>query len=66
MLDIPYCFKKSKSLKNGTFERPLFKFINILMTHGRFEKMSRFFSKNSYFLNLNGVLNSENLDLIKT
>ena len=45
MIDVPYCFKKSKSLKNGSFERPLLKFVNLFMRHGRQEKMNRFFSK---------------------
>lgn len=34
MVDMPMCFKKSKSLYSKTFELPLLKFINIIMRHG--------------------------------
>jgi len=34
MVDMPVCFKKSKSLYTKTFEIPLLKFSNILMREG--------------------------------
>lgn len=35
LIDMPICFKKSKSLYNKTFEIPLFKFLNLLMRRGQ-------------------------------
>jgi len=35
MVDMPLCFKKSKSLFNQTFEIPTLRFINFLMRHGK-------------------------------
>jgi hypothetical protein len=38
MIDVPICFKKSRSLKTKNFELPLLKFINFLMKKGKKEK----------------------------
>jgi len=38
MVDMPICFKKSKSLYSKTFELPLFKFINLIMRNGLRER----------------------------
>jgi hypothetical protein len=38
MIDMPICFKKSKSLYSKTFELPLLKFINLIMRKGLREK----------------------------
>ena len=39
MIDMPICFKKSKSLYSKTFELPLLKFTNLIMRHGMREKI---------------------------
>jgi len=39
LVDMPVCFKKSKSLYSKTFEVPLFKFTNIIMRHGKREQV---------------------------
>lgn len=51
MIDIPVCFKKTKSLKFKNFELPILKFINLLMRQGKKEKMNHivFFSFFSFF-----------------
>lgn len=41
MVDMPICFKKSKSLYTKTFELPLLKFINLIMRGGLKEKTLR-------------------------
>jgi hypothetical protein len=41
LIDIPICFKKSKSLKNKNFELPLMKFVNYLMKKGKKEQTTR-------------------------
>ncbi len=41
MVDMPICFKKSKSLYTKTFELPLLKFINLIMRRGLREKTLR-------------------------
>lgn len=41
MVDIPICFKKSKSLYSKTFELPLLKFVNLIMRKGLREKTLR-------------------------
>ena len=38
MIDMPICFKKSKSLYSKTFELPLLKFVNLIMRDGLREK----------------------------
>lgn len=38
MIDVPICFKKSKSLKSKNFELPLLKFSNFLMKKGKRDK----------------------------
>lgn len=63
LVDMPLCFKKSKSLYSKTFELPLLKFINLIMRRGFREKVlksltlsfSTFFKKylNNFDLNLN-------------
>lgn len=35
LIDMPLCFKKSKSLYTKTFELPLFKFTNLIMRQGK-------------------------------
>ncbi len=54
MIDVPICFKKSKSLKNKNFELPLLKFINFLMKKGKKEKLiiTLFQSFRLFFKNL--------------
>lgn len=39
LIDVPICFKKSKSLKTKNFELPLLKFSNFLMRKGKKEKI---------------------------
>ena len=39
MVDVPICFKKSKSIKSKNFELPLLKFSNFLMKKGKREKI---------------------------
>lgn len=39
LVDMPVCFKKSKSLYSKTFEIPFFKFTNIIMRHGKREQV---------------------------
>jgi ribosomal protein S7 len=39
MIDVPICFKKTKSIKFKNFELPLLKFTNLLMRKGKKEKM---------------------------
>lgn len=41
MVDMPICFKKSKSLYSKTFELPLLKFVNLIMRRGLREKTLR-------------------------
>lgn len=43
MIDVPICFKKSKSLKTLNYGLKLFKFINFLMRNGLKEKIFKFF-----------------------
>lgn len=45
MIDVPICFKKSKSLKFKSFELPLLKFLNFLMKKGKKEKINKIFFK---------------------
>ena len=54
LVDMPICFKKSKSLYNTTFEIPLFKFLNLLMRRGQRTQTLKFVTKgfNSIFLQL--------------
>lgn len=54
LVDMPICFKKSKSLYNTTFEIPLFKFLNLLMRRGQRTQTLKFVTKSfdSLFLNL--------------
>lgn len=55
MIDVPICFKKSKSLKFKTFELPLLKFSNFLMKKGKREKITRllFQTMRFFFLSQN-------------
>ena len=39
MIDVPICFKKTKSVKLKNFELPVLKFTNLLMRKGQKEKM---------------------------
>lgn len=39
LVDMPVCFKKSKSLYSKTFEIPIFKFTNLIMRHGKREQV---------------------------
>jgi len=54
LIDMPICFKKSKSLYNTTFEIPLFKFLNLLMRRGQRTQSLKFVTKSfdTLFLNL--------------
>lgn len=69
MIDVPICFKKSKSLTTKNFELPLLKFSNFLMRKGKKEKITRilfysfrFFFKNQITSNLK--TNNENMHLL--
>jgi hypothetical protein len=42
MIDVPICFKKSKSLKYKNFELPFLKFINLLMRQGKKEQITTY------------------------
>lgn len=44
-IDVPTCFKKSKSLTFKTFELPLIRFFNLIMRKGQRDKTTRFFLK---------------------
>ena len=44
-IDVPTCFKKSKSLSFKTFELPFIKFFNLIMRHGRRDQSIRLFFK---------------------
>jgi hypothetical protein len=48
MVDVPICFKKSKSIKTKNFEFFFLKFNNLLMRDGKREKTLRLFL-NSFF-----------------
>jgi hypothetical protein len=53
MVDVPICFKKSKSLYSQTFELPLMKLVNIVMRKGLKLKVSNVFNFNFFnFFNL--------------
>lgn len=41
LIDMPICFKKSKSLYSKTFELPLLKLTNLVMRHGNREQVIR-------------------------
>ena len=45
LIDMPLCFKKSKSLYNKTFEIPLFKFLNLLMRRGQRTQTLKFVTR---------------------
>lgn len=45
LIDVPICFKKSKSLKKKNFELPVLKFCNFLMKQGKKEKIFKYFFK---------------------
>lgn len=47
LIDVPICFRKSKSLYNPTFELPLLKLYNILMRRGQKRQVMKFFSTSS-------------------
>jgi len=66
MIDVPICFKKSKSLTTKNFELPLLKFSNFLMKKGKKEKIIHiiFSAFRSFFKNqtlINSKKNNENL-----
>jgi len=42
LIDMPICFKKSKSLYSKTFELPLLKFVNLIMRKGYRTKMIKY------------------------
>ncbi len=44
LIDVPTCFKKSKSLYNTSFELPFLKCINILMRHGNKNQVFKVFN----------------------
>lgn len=44
MIDVPACFKKSKSLYNVSFELPFLKCINVLMRHGKKNQILKLFN----------------------
>ena len=60
LIDMPICFKKSKSLYNTTFEIPLFKFLNLLMRRGQRTQALKFVTKgfNYVFLQLYSKYNT--------
>ena len=58
MIDVPICFKKSKSLKLKNFELPLLKFSNFLMWDGKREKIVRLIF-NSFRLFFNNITINE-------
>lgn len=64
MIDVPICFKKSKSLKSKNFELPLLKFSNFLMKQGKREKITNTLTRSfrNFFLTLkpSNVLLSDN------
>lgn len=49
MIDIPICFKKSKSLKNKNFEFLFLKFTNLVMREGKKEKTFRTILNNFFY-----------------
>jgi hypothetical protein len=49
MIDIPICFKKSKSLKNKNFEFLFLKFTNLVMREGKKEKTFRMVLNNFFY-----------------
>lgn len=64
MVDMPICFKKSKSLYSKTFELPLFKFINLIMRNGLRERALKAvtLSFNKCFSNTTPTLQEENIN----
>lgn len=44
MIDVPNCFKKSKSLYNKAFELPFLKCVNVLMRHGKKNQILKIFN----------------------
>jgi len=54
MVDVPVCFKKSKSLYSVAFELKTLRCINFLTRHGRREQMFKFFNTSlNHVINLN-------------
>lgn len=51
LIDVPVCFKKSKSLKKKNFELPILRFCNFLMKKGKKEKIFKFFFKSFRLFN---------------
>lgn len=64
MIDVPICFKKSKSLKSRNFELTFLKFTNLLMRHGKKEKT--FKQLNSAFFEFLNSYKNENFFDSKT
>jgi hypothetical protein len=58
MIDVPICFKKSKSLKFKNFEIPTLKFINLLMSDGKKEKIINYVFKSFFVFFNNFKINS--------
>jgi hypothetical protein len=54
MIDVPICFRKSRSLKMRNFELPLLKFTNLLMRRGEREKVVRTIMS-SFFLYMRSI-----------
>lgn len=49
MIDVPICFKKTKSVKFKNFELPALKFTNLLMRKGKKEKMLKLLFTTFFF-----------------
>lgn len=62
LIDVPICFKKSKSLKTKNLELPLFKICNFLMKQGKKEKTINvvFKSLKYYILSIKNINTSSN------
>lgn len=58
MIDVPICFRKSKSLKNKNFELFFIKFSNLMMRQGKKEKIVRFFLS-SFFVYFDKIKNEK-------
>ena len=56
MIDVPVCFKKSKSLKFRNFELPILRFSNFLMKKGKREKINRTLFKTIRLFLINHLL----------
>jgi hypothetical protein len=59
LIDVPICFKKSKSLLTATFELPLLKLYNMLMRSGQKSQVIKYFSISSNLVFYKWLLNAE-------